>query len=99
VPHRRGARYRRSRTEFEAPVGVLEGTGLQGFRDSVIPVLEAQSGFEGYLILLNCEKGKLLGITCGTPTRTAGSPAPGTGDDEMGTDSPVPDYYDVIAKQ
>lgn len=63
MPHRRGARYRRSRTEFEAPVGVLEGTGLQGFRDSVIPVLEAQSGFEGYLILLNCEKGKLLGIT------------------------------------
>ena len=34
---------------------------MQGFRDRVIPVLEAQSGFEGYL--LNCEKGKLLEIT------------------------------------
>ena len=49
--------------EFEGPAGVLEGVGMQGFRERVIPVLQAQPGFDGYLILLNREKGKLLGVT------------------------------------
>ena len=33
--------------EFEGPADVLEGIGMQGFRDRVVPVLEAQPGFEG----------------------------------------------------
>lgn len=33
--------------QFEGPADVLEGIGMQGFRDRVVPVLEAQPGFEG----------------------------------------------------
>ena len=63
--------------EFEGPADVLEGIGMQGFRDRVVPVLEAQPGFEGYLILLNREKGKLLGVTLWDTEETVYSPAPG----------------------
>ena len=63
--------------EFEGPAEVLEGVGMQGFRDRVIPVLEAQPGFEGYLILLNREKGNSSASRCGTPRRTVDSLAQG----------------------
>lgn len=91
--------------EFEGPADVLEGVGMQGFRDRVIPVLEAQPGFEGYLILLNREKGKLLGVTLWDTEengRLAGARLEQerrTGVDEMGANSPLPDLYDVIAKR
>jgi hypothetical protein len=91
--------------EFEGPADVLEGVGMQGFRDRVIPVLEAQPGFEGYLILLNREKGKLLGVTLWDTEengRLAGARLEQerrTGVDEMGANSPVPELYDVIAKR
>lgn len=91
--------------EFEGPTDVLEGVGMQGFRDRVIPVLEAQPGFEGYLILLNREKGKLLGVTLWDTEengRLAGARLEQerrTGVDEMGANSPLPDLYDVIAKR
>ena len=90
--------------EFEGPTDVLEGVGMQGFRDRVIPVLETQPGFDGYLILLNHEKGKLLGITLWDTEengRLAGARLEQerrTGDEQMGTNSPVPELYDVIAK-
>jgi len=90
--------------EFEGPAGVLEGIGMQGFRDRVVPVLEAQPGFEGYLILLNREKGKLLGVTLWDTEehgRLAGARLEQerrTGVDEMGANSPLPEIYDVIAK-
>jgi hypothetical protein len=90
--------------EFEGPTDVLEGVGMQGFRDRVIPVLETQPGFDGYLILLNREKGKLLGVTLWDTEengRLAGARLEQerrTGDEEMGTNSPVPELYDVIAK-
>ena len=90
--------------EFEGPTDVLEGVGMQGFRDRVIPVLEAQPGFDGYLILLNREKGKLLGVTLWDTEengRLAGARLEQerrTGDEQMGTNSPVPELYDVIAK-
>ena len=90
--------------EFEGPTDVLEGVGMQGFRDRVIPVLETQPGFDGYLILLNREKGKLLGVTL-WDTEENGRLAAArleqerrTGDEVMGTNSPVPELYDVIAK-
>ena len=91
--------------EFEGPADVLEGVGMQGFRERVIPVLEAQPGFEGYLILLNREKGKLLGVTLWDTEengRLAGARLEQerrTGVDEMGANSPLPDLYDVIAKR
>ncbi len=91
--------------EFEGPADVLEGVGMQGFRDRVIPVLEAQPGFDGYLILLNREKGKLLGVTLWDTEengRLAGARLEQerrTGDEVMGTNSPVPELYDVIAKR
>lgn len=84
---------------------MLEGVGMQGFRERVIPVLEAQPGFEGYLILLNREKGKLLGVTLWDTEengRLAGARLEQerrTGVDEMGANSPLPDLYDVIAKR
>ena len=90
--------------EFEGPADVLEGVGMQGFRDRVIPVLETQPGFDGYLILLNREKGKLLGVTLWDTEengRLAGARLEQerrTGDEQMGTNSPVPELYDVIAK-
>lgn len=90
--------------EFEGPAGVLEGVGMQGFRERVIPVLQAQPGFAGYLILLNREKGKLLGVTLWDTEengRLAGARLEQerrTGDEVMGTNSPVPELYDVIAK-
>ena len=90
--------------EFEGPTDVLEGVGMQGFRDRVIPVLETQPGFDGYLILLNREEGKLLGITLWDTEengRLAGARLEQerrTGDEQMGTNSPVPELYDVIAK-
>ena len=90
--------------EFEGPAEVLEGVGMQGFRERVIPVLQAQPGFDGYLILLNREKGRLLGVTL-WDTEENGRLANArleqerrTGDAEMGTNSPVPELYDVIAK-
>ena len=89
--------------EFEGPVDVLEGVGMQGFRDRVVPVLEAQPGFDGYLILLNREKGKLLGVTLWDTEengRLAGvrlEQERRQGDEEMGTTS-VPELYDVVAK-
>jgi len=90
--------------EFEGPAEVLEGVGMQGFRERVIPVLQAQPGFDGYLILLNREKGRLLGVTL-WDTEENGRLANArleqerrTGDAEMGTTSPVPELYDVIAK-
>ncbi len=89
--------------EFEGPADVLEGVGMQGFRERVIPVLEAQPGFDGYLILLNREKGKLLGVTLWDTEengRLAGvrlEQERRQGDEEMGTTS-VPELYDVVAK-
>ena len=90
--------------EFEGPTDVLEGVGMQGFRDRVVPVLEAQPGFDGYLILLNREKGKLLGVTLWDTEengRLAGARLEQerrTGDEQMGTNSPIPELYDVVAK-
>jgi hypothetical protein len=82
--------------EFAGPAGVLEGIGMQGFATRVAPVLEAQPGFEGYLILLNREKVKLLGVTLWDTKenrRLAGARLEQerrTGIDEMGANSPLP---------
>ncbi len=90
--------------EFEAPVEVLETTGMEGFRERVVPVLETQPGFEGYLILLGRAKGKLLGVTL-WDTEEHGRLAQArleqerrTGADQMDAQSPIPDLYDVLAK-
>ena len=90
--------------EFQGKTEMLEGVGMQGFRDRVIPVLEAQPGFEGYFILLSREKGKLLGITLWDTEengRLAGARLEQerrTGVEVMEAASPQPDLYDVIAK-
>lgn len=89
--------------EFEAPTQVLETTGMEGFRDRVVPVLNAQPGFLGVLTLLNRDAGKLLGITLWDTEengRLAGARLEQerrTGAEQMSADSPVPHLYDVIA--
>jgi len=91
--------------EFRAPADVLETTGMKGFRDRVAPVLEAQPGFEGHLILMNREQGKMLGITLWDTEehgRLAGERLEQerlTGVEEMGATSPTPEYYEVIARK
>lgn len=91
--------------EFEAPTDVLETIGMQGFRERVVPVLEAQPGFEGYLMLLSREKGKFLGVTLWDTEehgRLAGARLEQerrTGVDEMGANSPIPEFYEVVAKK
>jgi hypothetical protein len=90
--------------EFEGPADMLEGIGMRGFRDRVVPVLQAQPGFEGYLILLAREKGKLLGVTLWDTEengRLAGARLEQerrTGMEQMGAISPLPELYDVIAQ-
>lgn len=90
--------------EFQAPADVLETTGMQGFRDRVVPVLQAQPGFAGYLILMSREQGKLLGITLWDSEehgRLAGARLEQerrTGADQMGATSPAPELYEVIAR-
>jgi heme-degrading monooxygenase HmoA len=91
--------------EFEAPVEILESVGMQGFRERVVPVLETQPGFEGYLMLINREKAKFLGVTLWDTEengRLAGARLEQerrTGVEQMGATSPIPEIYDVIARQ
>jgi hypothetical protein len=91
--------------EFTAPAGVLETAGMQGFRDRVIPVLQAQPGFGGYLVLISREQGKLLGITLWDSEehgRLAGARLEQerrTGADQMGASSPPAELYEVLARQ
>ena len=90
--------------EFAGPSEVLETLGMDGFRDRVIPVLEAQPGFEGYMILLDRDHNKMLGLTLWDNEengRLAGARLEQerrTGVDEMGATSPLPTMYDVLAK-
>jgi hypothetical protein len=91
--------------KFVAPTDTLETTGMKGFHDRVIPVLQSQPGFDGYLILLNREKGELLGVTLWDSEehgRLAGARLEQerrTGADEMAAQSPVPVIYDVVARE
>jgi|SRR5579863_1802306 len=91
--------------EFKAPAEVLETTGMQGFQERVIPVLEAQPGFEGYLILMSREQEKLLGITLWDNEehgRQAGERLEQerrSGINEMGAQSPLPEVYEVLARR
>ena len=90
--------------EFNGPIAQLEGVGMHGFRDRVVPVLEGQPGFEGYLILLDRENEKLLGVTLWDTEengRLAGARLEQerrTGMGEMGASSPIPTLYDVLGK-
>lgn len=89
--------------EFEAPAQVLESTGMEGFRERVVPVLEGQPGFEGYLILISREKGSLLGVTLWDTDengRQAGARLEEeikTGAQQMGASADA-QYYEVVAK-
>jgi hypothetical protein len=91
--------------EFTAPAETLEATGMQGFRDRVIPVLEAQPGFGGYLILMSREQGKLLGITLwdseehGRLAAARLEQERRTGVNEMAATSPPPEIYEVLARR
>ncbi len=91
--------------EFNAPAQVLETTGMEGFRDRVIPVLENQPGFEGYLILMSREQERLLGITLWDSEehgREAGirlEKERKAGVGEMGAESPIPATYEVLARR
>lgn len=91
--------------EFEAPADVLEGIGMSEFQTRVVPVLEQQPGFEGYQILINRAKGRLLGITLWDTEengRLAGARLEQerrTGAEQMSAASPLPDLYDVIARR
>jgi hypothetical protein len=89
--------------EFEAPADVLEGIGMSEFHTRVVPVLEQQPGFEGYQILINRARGRLLGITLWDTEengRLAGARLEQerrTGTEQMSAASPLPELYDVIA--
>jgi hypothetical protein len=90
--------------EFQGPSDQLETVGMRGFQERVVPVLESQPGFEGYLILLSREQGKLIGVTLWN-TEEHGRLAAArleqerrTGMDEMGATSPIPELYEVVAQ-
>jgi heme-degrading monooxygenase HmoA len=57
---------------------VLETIAMNGFRQRVVPVLEQQPGFEGYLIVLSRDKEELLGITLWDTEEKASRQQPGS---------------------
>jgi hypothetical protein len=67
-------------------------------------VLDAQPGFEGYLIVLSRNKEELLGITLWDTEENGRSAAARleqerlTGVDQMNAQSPAPELYEVLAK-
>jgi heme-degrading monooxygenase HmoA len=91
--------------EFNAPAEVLETTGMEGFRDRVLPVLESQPGFVGNLLLMSRDPGKMLGITL-WENEEAGRKAGERlaqeiriGVDQMSAEAPEPLLYEVLDKR
>lgn len=90
--------------EFHGPADQLEKAGMDGFHERVVPVLRAQPGFEGCLILLDREHGKMIGATLWdthengglAATRLAGEIR--QGEAEMGAEAPPPGIYEVMAQ-
>jgi hypothetical protein len=92
-------------SEFADADGRTWYLGLRRFCTSVVPVLQAQPGFEGYLILVNQEPGPSLGMTLwGTEedARLAGARLEQqrrTGADLAGAVLPTAQVYDVVDRQ
>jgi len=90
--------------EFDGQPDQLEVIGMKGFHERVVPVLRAQPGFAGCLTLLNREHGKMLGVTLWDTEengRLAGARLEQerrTGVAEVGADSPLPDFYEVLSQ-
>jgi hypothetical protein len=90
--------------EFRGPSDQLEKVGMEGFNQRVVPVLQAQPGFQGCLTLLSREHGKILGVTLWDTEengRLAGARLEQErriGVAEMGAESPLPVVYEVLAQ-
>lgn len=90
--------------EFHGPADQLEKAGMDGFHERVVPVLKAQPGYAGTLILLAREQDTLLGITLWDTDengRRAGERLAGEirqGESEMGATAPPPALYEVLAQ-
>ena len=90
--------------EFVGEPDQLEKIGMEGFYDRVVPVLRAQAGFGGCITLLNRDTGKMLGVTLWDTAdngRLAGARLEQErvkGADDMGADSPTPEFYEVLAQ-
>lgn len=89
---------------FRAPASALEGIGMQGFQERVVPVLRELPGLQGHLILLDREQGELLGVTLWDSedhARVAGTRLEQereTGVDEMGATSTPGRIYAVLSQ-
>jgi hypothetical protein len=79
-------------------------TGMKGFNERVLPVLQQQEGFQGALVLYDRAQAKFLGITLWDNEdhgRAAGmrlEQERQTGMTEMGADSPTPEIYEVLSQ-
>jgi hypothetical protein len=90
--------------EFHGPADKLEKTGMDGFHERVVPVLRAQPGFAGTLILLDRQHDTMLGITLWDSDengKRAGERLAQEirqGENEMGATAPAPLLYEVMAQ-
>jgi hypothetical protein len=88
---------------FRAPVTELEGVGMRGFRERVVPVLLELPGFQDNLTLLDRDQGEILGITVWDTEEHARAAAAKleqereTGVAEMGASSAPGKLYEVLA--
>lgn len=88
---------------FRAPVAELEGIGMQGFRERVVPILRELPGLQDNLTLLDCDGGEILGITLWDTEEHAHVAATRleqereTGVREMGATSAPGKLYEVLA--
>ncbi len=84
-----------------APEQVQQGAE-QRFRERVLPALRQQPGFKGAYVLLNRERGKLLGITLWENAQAAQAamqamePIRTASAQEMGAPAVTPEEYEVV---
>ena len=91
-------------TTFEGPPERIE-EGVRLFREEVIPWLRDATGFRGWLVLLDREAGKSLGITfwASDETMTDSAASGGTLRDEIAAELETPmtslAYYEVAVAE
>jgi hypothetical protein len=89
---------------FKAPVDQLQGIGMQGFRERVVPALQELSGLRRTLVLLDRTGGELIGITVWDTLEHAHAadvrlePERQAGIEEMGTTSAPAALCEVLVR-
>lgn len=89
---------------FQGPAEQLEGIGMRGFRERVVPVLRQQEGFQGALVMLDRAQNQVLGVTLWDTdehARAAGTRLEQerqTGVTEIGATSSTAAIYEVLAQ-